>query len=99
MSTLQIELEETESRGRFTASLDGSPTESELTFSKAGTTNVIADHTYVPDHLRGQGIAEALVERLLEEARSRSWKVVPLCPYVKSYALQHRDAVSDVVQF
>lgn len=50
---------------------------------------VILDHTFVPDELRGRGIAAALARRALDEARQRRWKVVPRCSYVASFIERH----------
>jgi predicted GNAT family acetyltransferase len=50
---------------------------------------VILKHTFVPDALRGQGIAADLVRVALEEARQRRWKIVPRCSYVASFIESH----------
>ncbi|WP_313950927.1 phosphoenolpyruvate--protein phosphotransferase [Accumulibacter sp.] len=50
---------------------------------------VILDHTFVPDELRGHGIAAALARRTLDEARQRRWKIVPRCSYVASFIKRH----------
>jgi len=46
---------------------------------------VIFDHTYVPTHLRGKGVAAVLARAALTEARSRNWKIVPACSYVATF--------------
>ena len=46
---------------------------------------VVFDHTFVPDELRGRGIAAKLARAALEEARQRRWKVVPRCSYVAAF--------------
>ena len=90
-----IELEETDSGGRFVARTDcggegnSSGAEAELTFSKAGTARIIADHTGVPRSMGGQGIGTKLVERLHEHAVERGLKVVALCPFVKAQMAKH----------
>jgi predicted GNAT family acetyltransferase len=50
---------------------------------------VVLDHTYVPDTLRGQGLAGVLAQAALEEARGRGWKVVPQCSFVATYIQRH----------
>jgi uncharacterized protein len=39
-------------------------------------------HTFVPDELRGQGIAQKLVEAGFEYVKKNNLKVFPSCPYV-----------------
>ena len=46
---------------------------------------VVFDHTFVPDVLRGRGIAAKLARAALEEARQQQWKVVPRCSYVAAF--------------
>jgi len=41
--------------------------------------------------LRGRGIAGALVERLVADARREGFKVVPQCPYVVAQFDRHPD--------
>ena len=65
--------------------------EAELTYSRLGASQVIADHTGVPDGLRGTGAGLALVERLVTDARAEGFKIVPLCPYVNRQRARHPD--------
>lgn len=46
-------------------------------------------HTLVPEALRHHGIATALVEAGIALARSRGLKIVPLCPFFKTYFAEH----------
>jgi hypothetical protein len=75
-----ITLAESASKGRYAYSADGGP-EAELTFSKAGETIVIIDHTGVPDFYRGKGVGVRLVERAVADAQAAGKKIVPLCPF------------------
>ena len=68
--------------------------EAELTLSVLSPTRVIADHTYVPDELRGQGIAEELLDALLADARAQGFTIVPLCPFAASQARRHPEWAS-----
>ncbi|WP_348540290.1 GNAT family N-acetyltransferase [Ruegeria sp. R14_0] len=76
--------------------LDGA---AELTLSKTSDTLVIADGTIVPDSLRGMGVGQQLVERLIADARSAGQRVVPLCPFVRAQAMRHKEEWADVIQF
>jgi len=96
---ITIRYEDEGSKARYAASVAGYEDEGELTISKVSDTLIIADHTGVPDSLRGLGVARALVERLIEDARAHGRRIVPLCPFVRSYATKHKEAVSDVIQW
>ncbi|WP_366144173.1 N-acetyltransferase [Candidatus Accumulibacter sp. ACC012] len=50
---------------------------------------VILEHTFVPDALRGQGIAADLVRVALDEAAATHWKIVPRCSYVAIFIECH----------
>ncbi len=47
--------------------------------------------TYVPPHLRGKGLAEALVEEAIRYARENNYVVEPVCSYAFYYFLKHRE--------
>ncbi|MEL6583549.1 MAG: GNAT family N-acetyltransferase [Pseudomonadota bacterium] len=83
----EITREETGSKGRYVLVIDGH--EAELTFSIASPGLRIADHTGVPDELRGSGAGLKLVERLVADARAEGWKIMPLCPFVNAQRKRH----------
>ncbi|WP_224813880.1 GNAT family N-acetyltransferase [Hasllibacter sp. MH4015] len=91
----EITREVGETKGRYTLTIDGA--EAELTYSILSPRTIIADHTYVPDALRGTGAGVKLAERLVADAREEGVKIVPLCPFVKAQAAKHPDW-SDVIQ-
>lgn len=85
----EIRREHEGSKGRYVLTRDG--LEAELTYSILGKTQVIADHTDVPEALKGQGIGELLVERLVADARAEGFRIVPLCPFVNAQRRRHPD--------
>ncbi|QDL94103.1 N-acetyltransferase (plasmid) [Paroceanicella profunda] len=93
----QISFEETETKGRFVARVPGVEGEGELTISKVSDVLIIADHTLVPDSMRGMGVGGALAESLIARARAKGQRIVPLCPFVRAQALRHPEW-SDVIQ-
>lgn len=99
MPNAVIEREDTETKGRYVAKIDGVEGEGELTVSKGSEALIIVDHTAVPDSLRGMGIAAQLADRVISDAREAKQKIVPLCPFFRSYAERHRERVQDVVDF
>jgi len=95
MADYEIHHEQSESRGRYWIVLDGH--EAEMTYSRAGETTLIIDHTGVPDALRGKGLGEALVQRGVEDAREQGLKIIPLCPFAKEQIQRHAEW-QDVLQ-
>ena len=84
-----ITLEQDGSKGRYVAKVGGITEPAELTFSIVNEHLIIADHTGVPDSMRGMGVGKALVERLVDDARRKQVKIVPLCPYVNAQRRKH----------
>ena len=75
--------------GRYVARLDGKPGEAELIFTRRGEHLLSADHTGTPEALRGMGLAMALVERMVADARTEGFRIIPLCPYVLAKYDEH----------
>jgi predicted GNAT family acetyltransferase len=73
---------ESDSRGRYEARVEGREGSGELTYSRLSPTKIVANHTGVDDSLRGTGVARALVERLVTDARRDGIRIVPQCSYV-----------------
>lgn len=46
-------------------------------------------HTEVPDAMEGAGYGKALVSAALDYARSESLRVIPSCPFVRSFIEKH----------
>jgi len=84
-----ITREEGAAKGRYVLRLEGH--EAEMTYSRAGETTLIIDHTAVPDALRGRHLGEALVKRGVEDARSEGRKLIVLCPFAKAVIARHPD--------
>lgn len=86
-ATIEITLEETESKGRYVHRAGDA--EAEMTFSKLGTSRIIIDHTGVPDAFRGQGVGLKLVTRAVEDARAAGKTIIPLCPFAAAQFRRH----------
>lgn len=52
---------------------------------------VSLNHTFVPDELRGRGLAALLVRAALEEARRQRWTVIARCSYVAGFIQRHAE--------
>ncbi len=71
-------------RGEYRASVPGSEAVSRLTWKARGENVRVADHTLVPRGLEGRGIAAALVDALVADARAHGFRIVPQCSYVEA---------------
>ena len=79
----EVHREQTGHRGTFFIERGGKRL-AEMTYSVAGKSMIIIDHTDVSDELRGTGAGGKLVEAAVQWARAEGKKIVPLCPYAKS---------------
>ncbi|MEL7231552.1 MAG: GNAT family N-acetyltransferase [Pseudomonadota bacterium] len=89
MTDLNITREDGESGGRYVASVNGH--EAEMTYSRAGKSRIIIDHTGVPKELGGLGVGKALVLSAVEDARKEGLKIIPLCPFAKAQIEKNKD--------
>jgi hypothetical protein len=94
---IQITQEETGSKGRYVAHIDGETDTAEMTYSRISPSRIIVDHTGVPDSLGGKGIGTALARHVVAEARATGFTIVPLCPFLKAQAERHPDW-ADVIE-
>jgi predicted GNAT family acetyltransferase len=74
-------------QGRYVIAFPGG-LEAELTFTQHEGVMTI-DHTGVPAALEGRGIAAALVNKVIEDARAQRFKIVPVCSYVAAQFQRH----------
>lgn len=95
MSEITVKREDGPTGGRYVAVVDGH--EAEMTYSRAGETRIIIDHTAVPDALRGKSVGLALVKAAVDDARKEGFKIIPLCPFAKATLEKHPEW-QDVVQ-
>lgn len=48
------------------------------------------NRVYVPDELRGQGVAAKLMEAVVADCQKRSLHIEPVCSYAATYLTRHR---------
>ncbi|MFW2105266.1 GNAT family N-acetyltransferase [Acinetobacter guillouiae] len=56
----------------------------EMAYTWVGENMLIIDHTVVEDELRGQSVGRKLLDQVVEMARTKNVKIIPLCPFSKS---------------
>lgn len=95
MSDITITREDSSKGGRYFTVINGD--EAEMTYSRAGATRIIIDHTGVPDSMRGLGVGKKFVEAAVNDARAEGFKIIPLCPFAKA-TLEKNAEWQDAVQ-
>lgn len=79
---------------RFVMEVEGR--EALLSYSQEGDT-LDFYRTFVPEELRGQGLAEKVVKAAFEYAREKGFKVQPSCSYVSGAFLKRHKEYQDLV--
>lgn len=85
--TAQIQL--SKEPHRYVARIPGVAGEGEITFTPEGAGIISADHTGVPDSMAGMGVARALLDFMLQDARAGGFRIVPRCPFVRAQYARH----------
>ncbi|MBF4488028.1 GNAT family N-acetyltransferase [Flavobacterium sp. CSZ] len=70
-------------RGYFEAIEDGKEA-GKMTYTWAGDSKFIIDHTEVSPDFNGKGVGKKLVMAAVEYARANNVNIIPLCPFAKS---------------
>ena len=70
-------------KGYFEALEDGKQA-GKMTYTWAGDSKFIIDHTEVNEDFNGKGVGKKLVMKAVEFARNNNLKIIPLCPFAKS---------------
>jgi uncharacterized protein len=81
MEGLTITRHDNGTNGEYRAAVAGSEHIGRLTWYEQDGVKV-ADHTLVPPEIGGRGVAGALVEALIADAKAEGFKIHPQCSYV-----------------
>ncbi|MDY7220087.1 GNAT family N-acetyltransferase [Denitrificimonas sp. JX-1] len=71
----------------FLADIDGY--EAVLEYRLVGEDAIDIHHTFVPNELRGKGIAGLLAKAALDYAKAQQLSVIPSCSYIEVYLQRH----------
>lgn len=80
---MEVQQINNEDKGYFKAVEDGKEA-GKMTYSWAGETKFIIDHTEVNPEFNGKGVGKKMVIAAVEYARENNLKIIPLCPFAKS---------------
>lgn len=86
---ITVTVEDGPRHGRIVGKVAGIDAEAEITFTHRGPNVISADHTGAPDVMKGTGVAAAMVDFLVADARERGYTIIPLCPYVRARYARH----------
>jgi len=92
---MEIKHIENDSRGAFIIRGEDKARVAEMTYSKAGETGIIIDHTEVDESLRGQKVGDQLLAEAVKFAREKGLKVFATCPFALR-KLQSNEEYADV---
>ena len=79
---MNIQHKQTESNGEFFLLDQNGDKVAELTYFFVDEQTINANHTYVSETLRGQGVADQLYRELVIFVRDKKLKLIPTCSYI-----------------
>ncbi len=68
----------------------------EITYTMAGESLMIVDHTHVEDAYRGNGVGKKILMYIIEFARESGFRILPLCPFASSVFARNK-TIRDVL--
>lgn len=80
---MEVRINESETKGYAIAEEDN-VTAGKMTYSIPSSDFIIIDHTEVDHAFKGQGIGKQLLYKIIEMAREKNIKILPLCPYANA---------------
>ncbi len=92
---IEIKQIDQDTKGYFVAS-DSEHEAGRITYTFAGNSKIIIDHTEVSDAYRGQNIGKRILMEIVEYARENKIKIIPLCPFAKAI-FEQVESIRDVL--
>lgn len=68
-----------------------------MTYSISGASLIIIDHTEVEPAYNGKGVGKQMLYKIVEMAREKNIKIIPLCPFAASM-FKKSDDIKDVLK-
>jgi len=78
----RIEQEDNGKKGRYVIYVE-EQFAGEMTYTWAGDTKFIIDHTAIEERFAGKGLGKLLVMKAVDFARTKGLKILPLCTFAK----------------
>lgn len=83
----EIQVADNPAKRRYEALVDGEV--AGYVFYQLREDALVLIHTEVADEFEGQGIGSRLAAGTLDDIRARGLRIVPVCPFIKSYIERH----------
>ena len=80
---MQVEQVNHDNKGYFKA-IEDNKEAGRMTYSWAGDTRIIIDHTEVNPDFKGRSVGKTILMEIVSFAREQNIKILPLCPFAKS---------------
>lgn len=87
---MEITIKEQGSKG-FALASDKGKKAGAMTYSIPGSDFIIIDHTEVSEEFKGQGVGKKLLYKIVDMAREKGVKILPLCPFAKAMFQKIKD--------
>lgn len=93
---MEILINENESKG-FAIAKENGKKAGKMTYSITSGGFIIIDHTEVEPSFNGKGIGKQLLYKIVEMAREKNIKIMPLCPFANAM-FQKTTEIQDVLK-
>ncbi|WP_192348585.1 GNAT family N-acetyltransferase [Algoriphagus sp. Y33] len=93
---MEILVKEEGAKGSATAQENGKSIGT-MTYSIAGKELIIIDSTYVEPEYNGKGVGKQILYKIVEMAREKNIKIIPLCPFATAM-FRKSDDIRDVLK-
>ncbi len=93
---MEITIKEQESKG-FAMAREDNERAGIMTYSIPSSDFIIIDHTEVEPSFKGKGVGKQLLYKIVEMAREKNIKIIPLCPYANAMFKKLTD-IQDVLK-
>lgn len=94
---MEILHEQKTNEGEFYIENNDSQKIASLFYTLFGSGRLVIQHTEVSQELSGTGIAVRLINKVADHARAKGLKIIPVCPFAKSYMIKRRGRYEDVL--
>jgi predicted GNAT family acetyltransferase len=93
---MEILLEESDIKG-IAIAVENEVHGGKMTYSIAGAELIIIDHTEVEPSFSGKGVGKKMLYKIVEMAREKKIKIIPLCPFAAAMFKKSLD-IKDVLR-